>query len=269
MTNHDVRESNVSRNGLPPLEGKRGIVVGLANEQSIAWGCARAFYAVGAELAVTWQSDRALPYVEPLLEQLKPPIAMPLDVSRTDQMREVFDAIGEQWGGLDFLLHAVAYAPRADLHGRVVDSSPEGFALAMDTSCHSFIRMAKLAEPLMTSGGSLMAMTYIGADRVIDEYGVMGPVKAALEASVRYLAVELGPAGIRVNAVSPGALPTRAASGLPNFDHLLDDTARRAPLRRALDIDDVGALCTFLASDAARAMTGGVHYIDAGMHVLG
>ena len=222
----------------------------------------------GAELAVTWQSDRALPYVEPLLEQLKPAIAMPLDVSRTDQMRDVFDTIGEQWGRLDFLLHAVAYAPRADLHGRVVDSSPEGFALAMDTSCHSFIRMAKLAEPLMDSGGSLMAMTYIGAD-IIAEYGVMGPVKAALEATVRYLAVELGPAGIRVHAVSPGALPTRAASGLPNFDHLLDDTARRAPLRRPFDIDDVGALCTFLASDAARAMTGGIHYVDAGMHVLG
>ncbi|MDW9231170.1 enoyl-(Acyl carrier) reductase family protein [Burkholderia cepacia] len=222
-----------------PLEGRRGIVVGLANEQSIAWGCARAFRAAGAELAVTWQSDRALPYIEPLLDQLKPAIAMPLDVSR------------------------------ADLHGRVADSSPEGFALAMDTSCHSFIRMAKLAEPLMTSGGSLMAMTYIGADQVIAEYGVMGPVKAALEATVRYLAVELGPAGIRVHAVSPGALATRAASGLPNFDHLLDDTARRAPLRRPLDIDDVGALCTFLAGDAARAMTGGIHYIDAGMHVLG
>ncbi|WP_414143191.1 enoyl-ACP reductase FabI [Burkholderia cepacia] len=269
MTNNDVRESRMACDGTRPLEGRRGIVVGLANEQSIAWGCARAFHAAGAELAVTWQSDRALPYIEPLLDQLKPAIAMPLDVSRADQMREVFDTIGEQWGGLDFLLHAVAYAPRADLHGRVVDSSPEGFALAMDTSCHSFIRMAKLAEPLMTSGGSLMAMTYIGADQVIAEYGVMGPVKAALEATVRYLAVELGPAGIRVHAVSPGALATRAASGLPNFDHLLDDTARRAPLRRPLDIDDVGALCTFLASDAARAMTGGIHYIDAGMHVLG
>jgi enoyl-[acyl-carrier protein] reductase I len=269
MTNDDVREPRTPCDGVRPLEGKRGIVVGLANEQSIAWGCARAFHAAGAELAVTWQSDRALPYVEPLLQQLKPAIAMPADVSRTDQMRAVFDTIGEQWGRLDFLLHAVAYAPRADLHGRVVDSSAEGFAIAMDTSCHSFIRMAKLAEPLMTSGGSLMAMTYIGADQAIAEYGVMGPVKAALEATVRYLAVELGPAGIRVHAVSPGALPTRAASGLPNFDHLLDDTARRAPLRRPLDIDDVGALCTFLAGDAARAMTGGVHYIDAGMHVLG
>lgn len=159
MTNNDVRESRAPGNGMRPLEGKRGIVVGLANEQSIAWGCARAFHAAGAELAVTWQSERALPYVEPLLEQLKPAIAMPLDVSRADQMRDVFDTIGEQWGRLDFLLHAVAYAPKADLHGRVVDSSPEGFALAMDTSCHSFIRMAKLAEPWMDSGGSLMAMT--------------------------------------------------------------------------------------------------------------
>ena len=251
------------------LRHKRGLVVGIANEQSIAWGCARAFCRAGATLAVTWQSDKTLPHVEPLFAQLDAPIRMPLDVGRPDQMAAVFDAIAAQWGEIDFVLHSVAYAPKADLHGRVVDSSPEGFSLAMDTSCHSFIRMARLAEPLMTRGGSLMAMSYLGAEQVVANYGVMGPVKAALEASVRYLAAELGGAGIRVNAVSPGVLPTRAASGLPDFGRLLDDTARRAPLHHALDIDDVGAFCAFLAGDGARAITGGTHYIDAGMHVLG
>ncbi|MBR7988719.1 enoyl-ACP reductase FabI [Burkholderia cenocepacia] len=239
------------------LRHKRGLVVGIANEQSIAWGCARAFCRAGATL------------VEPLFAQLDAPIRMPLDVGRPDQMAAVFDAITVQWGALDFVLHSVAYAPKADLQGRVVDSSPEGFSLAMDTSCHSFIRMARLAEPLMTRGGSLMAMSYLGAEQVVANYGVMGPVKAALEASVRYLAAELGGAGIRVNAISPGVLPTRAASGLPDFGRLLDDTARRAPLHHALDIDDVGAFCAFLAGDGARAITGGTHYIDAGVHMLG
>ncbi|MGU7779003.1 enoyl-ACP reductase FabI [Burkholderia sp. PU8-34] len=251
------------------LQGRKGLVVGIANEQSIAWGCARAFRAAGAELAVTWQSDKTWPHVAPLFAQLAPAISMPLDVGQPEQMAAVFDAIATRWGALDFVLHSVAYAPKADLHGRVVDSSAEGFAVAMDTSCHSFIRMAKHAEPLMKHGGTLMAMSYLGAEQVIAQYGVMGPVKAALEASVRYLAVELGGSGIRVHAISPGALPTRAASGIPNFDELLDDAARRAPLRCAPGIDDVGALCAFLASDAARAITGGTHYVDAGMHVLG
>jgi enoyl-[acyl-carrier protein] reductase I len=251
------------------LQGRRGLVVGIANQHSIAWGCARAFRAAGAELAVTYQSASTLPFVEPLFEQLDPAIAMPLDVGQPAQMQAVFDAIRKRWGCLDFVLHSVAYAPKADLHGRVVDSSAEGFALAMDTSCHSFVRMAKLAEPLMTQGGSLMAMSYLGAGQAIEGYGLMGPVKAALESAVRYLAVELGPAGIRVNAVSPGAMPTRAASGLPHFDHLLDSAAARAPLHYPLGLDDVGAFCTFLASDAGRAVTGGTHYVDLGMHVLG
>ncbi|MFZ3117575.1 MAG: enoyl-ACP reductase FabI, partial [Variovorax sp.] len=200
------------------LQGKKGLVVGIANAQSIAWGCARAFRDAGAELAVTWFNDKARPHVEPLAQQLQAPIALPLDVEQPGQMEAVFAAIEQQWGRLDFVLHSIAFAPKSDLHGRVTDSSREGFGRAMDISCHSFARMARLAEPLMKDGGSLMTMSYVGAEEVIPDYGLMGPVKAALEASTRYMAAELGPKGIRVNAVSPGPLATRAASGIPNFD---------------------------------------------------
>ena len=251
------------------LQGKKGLVVGIANEHSIAWGCARAFRSAGAELAVTWLNDKARPYVEPLAHELHAPIQMPLDVEQNGQMEAVFDAIGDRWGRLDFLLHSIAFAPTADLHGRVTDSSREGFARAMDISCHSFARMARLAEPLMKGGGSLLAMSYLGAEEVISNYGLMGPVKAALESSVRYLASELGPQGIRVNAISPGPLATRAASGIQHFDQLLADAAQRAPLRRLVSIDDVGALSTFMASDASRSMTGSTLYVDAGFHILG
>jgi enoyl-[acyl-carrier protein] reductase I len=183
-------------------------------------------------------------------------------------MEAVFDAIRARWGRLDFVLHSIAFAPAADLHGRVVDSSREGFARAMDISCHSFVRMARLAEPLMTEGGTLLTMSYLGAAEVVPHYGVMGPVKAALEASVRYLATDLGPRGIRVNAVSPGPIRTRAASGIAGFDDLVADARDRAPLPREVHIDDVGSLCAFLVSDAASAITGDVHYIDAGLHIL-
>ena len=251
------------------LRGKKGLIVGIANEDSIAWGCARAFRAAGAELAVTWLNEKARPYVEPLAEQLQAPIQMPLDVEQDGQMEAVFDALGTRWGRLDFVLHSIAFAPAADLHGRVADSSREGFARAMDISCHSLARMARLAKPLMQGGGSLLTMSYLGAEEVIDNYGLMGPVKAALESTVRYLAAELGPQGIRVNAVSPGPLATRAASGIQHFDQLLADAAERAPLRRLVSIEDVGALCTFMASDASRSMTGSTLYVDAGFHILG
>lgn len=250
------------------LQGKKGLVVGIANEHSIAWGCARALRDAGAELAVTWLNDKARPYVEPLAQQLQAPIVMPLDVSSDIQMRALFNAIAAQWGQLDFLVHSIAFAPKQDLQGRVTDSSAYGFAQAMDISCHSFMRLAKLAEPLMKNGGSMMTMSYLGAEEVIRDYGMMGPVKAALESSVRYLAAELGPAGIRVNAISPGPLATRAASGIANFDQLLADAAARAPLHRLVDIDDVGALCAFLAGDGGRAITGGTLYVDAGYHIL-
>lgn len=255
--------------GLFSLEGKVGLVVGIANEHSIAWGCARAFREAGAELAVTWFNDKARPHVEPLAQRVQAGIAQSLDVEQPGQLEAVFEAIEQRWGRLDFLLHSIAFAPKTDLHGRVVDTSREGFSRAMDISCHSFARMARLAEPLMPQGGSLLTMSYVGAEEVIPDYGVMGPVKAALEASTRYLAAELGPRGVRVNAVSPGPLATRAASGIPNFDAMLDDAVRRAPMRRLVDIDDVGALCVFLASDGARSITGGTLYVDAGFHILG
>ncbi|WP_426077332.1 enoyl-ACP reductase FabI [Janthinobacterium sp. PSPC3-1] len=250
------------------LQGKRGLVVGIANDQSIAWGCARALSAAGAELALTWLNDKARPHVEPLAQQLDASITAPLDVSVPGQLEALFGQIERQWGGLDFLVHSIAFAPKQDLHGRVTDSSAAGFAQAMDVSCHSFMRMAKLAEPLMGQGGSLMAMTYLGAEEVIADYGLMGPVKAALEASVRYLAAELGPAGIRVNAISPGPLATRAASGIAHFDRLLADAETRSPMRRLASIDDVGALCAFLAGDGARSITGGTLYVDGGYNIL-
>ena len=251
------------------LQGKKGLVVGIANEHSIAWGCARAFRAAGADLAVTWLNDKARPHVQPLAERLEAGIQLPLDVEQPGQLEAVFDAITQQWGRLDFVLHSIAFAPAADLHGRVVDCSREGFARAMDVSCHSFMRMARLAEPLMQQGGSLLTMSYLGAGEVIDNYGLMGPVKAALESGVRYMATELGPQGIRVNAISPGPLATRAASGIAQFDRLMADAVQRAPLGRLVDIDDVGALCAFLASDAARSITGGTLYVDAGVHIMG
>lgn len=251
------------------LQGKRGLVVGIANENSIAWGCAKALREAGAELAITWFNDKARPHVEPLAQSLNAAIALPLDVEQPGQMEALFDAIAAQWGGLDFVLHSIAFAPKGDLHGRVVDSSRDGFARAMDISCHSFARMARLAEPLMSDGGSLMTMSYVGAEEVIPSYGLMGPVKAALEASVRYLAAELGPRGIRVNAVSPGPLATRAASGIPQFETLMAQAAQRAPLRRLVDLADVGALCAFLAGDGARSITGSTLYVDAGYHILG
>jgi len=251
-----------------PLVGRKGLVVGIANEHSIAYGCAEVLRAVGAELAVTWLNEKARPYVEPLARKLEATLTMPLDVEQPGQMEALFATIRERWGRLDFALHSIAYAPAADLHGRVADSSREGFARAMSISCHSFMEMARLAEPLMDKGGTLLTMSYLGADEVVPHYGIMGPVKAALEASVRYLATELGSRGIRVNAVSPGPIQTRAASGIPAFDKLMADAQQRAPLQRPVDIEDVGTLCAFLVSDAARAITGDTLYVDGGFHIL-
>lgn len=250
------------------LTGKRGLVVGIANEHSLAWGCAKQFRAAGAELAVTWLNDKARPFVEPLAKRLGATLMLPLDIEQDGQLDAVFAAIDKQWGGLDFLLHAIAFAPREDLQGRVVDCSRAGFARAMDISCHSLIRMTRRAEPLMRDGGSVLTLSYLGAEEVITNYGLMGPVKAALESTVRYLAAELGSKAIRVNAVSPGPVATRAASGIAHFDALLVDAAQRAPLGRMVDGDDVGALCAFLASHAARSITGDTLYVDAGLHIL-
>ncbi|MFS8112302.1 enoyl-ACP reductase FabI [Rhizobium jaguaris] len=250
------------------LEGKRGLVVGIANDQSIAWGCARAFRALGAELAVTYLNDKAKPYVEPLAEALEAPIFMPLDVSAPGQLEAVFDRIAEQWGELDFVLHSIAFSPKDTLQGRVVDVPHDGFLKTMDISCWSFIRMAHLAEALMKRGGTLFTMTYYGSQMVVKNYNVMGVAKAALESAVRYIAAELGPKGIRVHAISPGPLATRAASGIPEFDELLNKAQETAPTRSLVSIDDVGMATAFLAHDAARLITGDTIYIDGGYHII-
>jgi len=251
------------------LKGKTGLVVGIANDQSIAYGCAKAFVDNGAEVAITYLNAKAEPYVRPLAEKLKAPIIMPLDVEKAGELEAVYAAIEEKWGKLDFLVHSIAFAPIQDLHGRVVDCSAEGFARAMNISCHSFIRMAKLAEPLMKDGGSLLTMSYHGADEVIHNYGIMGPVKAALQSASRYLASELGPKGIRVHAISPGPLLTRAASGISEFDHLMEEAKLRAPLHRLVSIEDVGALAAYLVSDQSRSITGGTIYVDGGFNITG
>ena len=251
------------------LNGKRGLILGIANEHSIAWGCARILRACGAELAVTYLNDQAEPHVQPLAESLGCPLVLPCDVREPGQLEAVFDAVGTAWGGLDFVIHSIAYAPADDLQGRVVDCSAAGFALAMDVSCHSFIRCAKLAEPLMPHGGCLLTVTFHGGQKVVPNYNLMGPVKAALESSVRYLAAELGSRRIRVNAISPGPMGTRAASGLPHFDELLGDAWSRAPQHMLARLDDVGNVAAFLASDYARLITGNIEYVDAGFHVMG
>ena len=253
---------------LVSLEGKKGLVVGIANDKSIAWGCARLFRQAGANLAVTYLNAKAEPHVRPLAESLNSPIILPCDVTHEGEPEAVFASIRARWGRLDFLLHSIAFAPLEDLHGRVTDSTKEGFLKAMDVSCHSFIRMAKLAEPLMKDGGSLLTVSYYGSEKVVEHYNLMGPVKAALEASVRYMAVELGPKNIRVNAISPGPIATRAASGIAQFDDLLYTAKMKAPLRHLIDLDDVGYMAAFLASDAAKSITGGVHYIDCGYEVV-
>lgn len=250
------------------LEGKRGLVIGIANEHSIAAGCAQAFVREGAELAVTYLNDKARPYVEPVASDLNASLFMPLDVTSDTEMDALFAAIAAKWGQLDFLLHSVAYCPQDDLHGGVVDCSREGFGAAMDISVHSFIRLARRARPLMKKGGCLLTVSYYGAEKVVDHYNVMGPVKAALEASVKYMAAELGPEGIRVNALSPGPLMTRAASGIAHFDALIDEARARAPQHRLVTIEDVGNMAAGLASDAARNVTGNISYVDAGYHVM-
>jgi len=251
-----------------PLKNKRGLIVGIANENSIAYGCAQAFRAAGADVAITYLNAHAEPYVRPLAEQLESTIIMPCDVREPGQLEAVFAAIQAQWGQLDFVLHSIAFAPKEDLHARVVDCSQAGFSMAMDVSCHSFIRMARLAEPLMTSGGCLLTVTFYGSEKVVDDYNLMGPVKAALESSVRYLAAELGHKHIRVHALSPGPLKTRAASGIDRFDELMERARARTPEHRLVDIKDVGNLATFLVGDGAAAITGNVEYVDAGYHIF-
>jgi enoyl-[acyl-carrier protein] reductase I len=248
------------------LKGKRGLVIGVANADSIAYGCAVKMRAFGADIALTYLNDKAKQYVAPLAEKIDASLLLPLDVTKPGQMQAVFDRIRADWGRLDFVVHSIAFAPREDLHGRVVDCSQAGFLQAMQVSCHSFLEMARLAEPLMTQGGTLITMSYYGADKVVSNYNLMGPVKAALEASVRYAANELAPRNIRVFAVSPGPLRTRASSGIAQFDELIDMAVKRSPAHRLVDIAEVGRVVSFLAMPASSAMTGDVVYVDAGLH---
>jgi enoyl-[acyl-carrier protein] reductase I len=251
------------------LQGKRGLIVGIANEHSIAAGCALALHGAGAELAVTYANAKSKPFVDPVVAQINAPIYLPLDVQHDGQMEAVFEEISQRWGRLDFLIHSIAFCPKEDLHGPVSQCSKEGFAQAMDISVHSLIRMTRLAIPLMPEGGSILTMSYYGAEKVIDHYNIMGPVKSALEGTVRYLAAELGPKQIRVNAISPGPLQTRAGSGIDHFDVLLDAARQRSPEKALVSIADVGNMAVGLISDLSSKVTGNVAYVDGGYHIRG
>jgi enoyl-[acyl-carrier protein] reductase I len=253
----------------PIFQGKKALLVGIANEHSIAYGCAAAFRELGAELAMTYVNEKTRQRVEPLAKKLEAPIFMPLDVGTSGQLEAVFERIAKTWGRLDMMVHSISGVPKADLRGGLLNCSAEGFMKAMDVSCHSFVRMARLAVPLMKDGGAMFAMSYLGATRVIPNYNVMGPVKAALEACCRYLAYELGPRGIRVHALSPGPLKTRASSGLKDFDLLLNATMQRAPVGELVDIMDVGFTCAYLATPYARRVTGSTTFIDGGVNIMG
>lgn len=249
------------------LAGKKGLVLGLANDASIAWGCTRLARAQGADLVVSCLNDKARKWVEPLTA----PIGVDLvncNVEEAGQLEALVQHAVHKLGRLDFVIHSIAWAPLEDLHGDVVDSSREGFARAISVSCHSFAELAKLCAPHMTEGGSLISMSYLGSGEAVPNYGLMGPVKAALESLVRYMAMELGPRNIRVHAVSPGPILTRAASGIADFDALMATAQAKAPLQRLVTLDEIARLSTFLCSDAASGMTGQTIYVDGGVHAV-
>ena len=250
------------------LSGRKALVIGIANDSSIAYGCAKAFRELGADLAVTYLNEKAKRYVEPIAREVGAETFLPLDVAVPGELEAVFEEVSKTWGRLDMLVHSIAFAPKEDLQGGLLNCSAQGFAKAMDVSCHSFVRMAKLAAPLMKEGGTMFAMSYYGANKVVPTYSVMGPVKAALEACCRYLAYELGPQGIRVHAISPGPLKTRAASGLKDFDVLLTEAAQRAPIGELVDIMDVGFACAYLATPFARRLSGETLYVDGGVNIM-
>jgi len=248
------------------LRGRRGLIIGVANEHSIAFGCAAKLRGFGAEVALTYLNEKAKRFVEPLAQRIDASMLLPLDVSENGTIAALFEQLKKQWDSLDFVIHSIAFAPRGDLHGRILDCSREGFLQAMQISCHSFIEIAHHAESMLRPGGALITMSYYGADKVVQNYNMMGPVKAALESSVRYLANELGQAKIRVYAVSPGLLKTRASSGIDHFDELVRMAVERTPEHRLVDIAEVGRVVAFLVGAGASGMTGDVIYVDAGLH---
>ncbi len=251
------------------LAGKKGLIVGVANHRSIAWGIARRAWAEGADLAFTYLGDALEKRVRPLADSLGSEIIVPLDVCNPDDIAATFAAIEERWGKLDFLVHSIAWADGEDLKGRTVDTSREGFLRAMEISAYSLLALAKPAEKLMTDGGSILALTYHGSVKAVPNYNVMGIAKAALEASVRYLAVDLGSEGIRVNAISAGPIKTLAASGVSGMRGMLQTFAERSPLRKNTDTEEVGASAAYLLSDLSKGVTGEIHYVDAGFNILG
>ena len=250
------------------LKRKRGLVVGVANDHSIAFGCAAKLRAFGAEVALTYLNDKSKTYVEPLAKQIDADLLLPLDVTQPGQVQAVFEQIREKWGSIDFIIHSIAFAPKDDLHGRITDCSRDGFVQAMQISCHSLIEIAHHAEPMLNPGGAIITMSYYGADKVVEHYNMMGPVKAALESTVRYMAKDLGEKDVRVFAVSPGPLRTRASSGINHFDELIEMATTRSPGRRLVDIAEVGRVVAFLVSGSASGMTGDVIYVDAGLHIM-
>ena len=249
------------------LVGKKGLILGVANESSIAWGCTQLMHQLGAELVVSCLNDKARRFVEPLTQ----PIGVELVTCNVEEEGELEAAVQHaiaRMGQLDFVIHSIAWAPLADLHGNVIDSSSDGFSRAMAVSCHSFARLAKLCAPHMPNGGSMLSMTYLGADEAVPHYGLMGPVKAALESLTRYMAMELGEQGIRVHAVSPGPILTRASSGIASFDDLMANAVAKSPLKRLVTLTEIANLCAFLCTDASSGMTGQTIYVDAGCHAM-
>jgi len=251
------------------MAGKRGIVFGVANNRSIAWGITKAITDQGAEVALTYQGDALKKRVEPLAASVGAKLVLPCDVTDSPSMDAVFEALEKEWGGIDFLVHAVAFSDKDQLDGRYVDTSEDNFAKTMLISCYSFTALAKRAEPLMKDGGSLLTLTYYGAEKVMPHYNVMGVAKAALETSVQYLAADLGRNNIRVNAISAGPIKTLAASGISDFRYILKWNEYNSPLRRTVTIDDVGGGGLYLLSDLSGGVTGEVLHIDAGYHVVG
>ncbi len=251
------------------MQGKRGLIMGVANERSIAWGIAAACAAQGAELAFTFQGEALEKRVRPLAESIGSSLLLPCDVSDDTAMDEAFASIRREWGEIDFLVHAIGWADKTYLRGRYADTPREAFLQAMDISCFSFTAVCQRASSLMKSGGSMLTLTYLGAERVMPHYNVMGVAKAALEASVRYLAADLGPAGIRVNAISAGPIKTLAASGIGDFRYILKWNQLNAPLERNVSIEEVGGAGVYLLSDLASGVTGEVHHVDSGYHTVG
>ncbi len=254
---------------LPLMAGKKGLIMGIANERSLAWGIAKTVAAHGAELAVTYQGEVMEKRVRPLAEQLRASLIMPADVTDPASLDALFATVAEDWRRLDFLVHAIAFADKEELKGKYLDTSPDNFQRTMMISCYSFTELCRRAAPLMTAGGSLLTLTYLGAERVTPHYNVMGVAKAALEASVRYLAVDLGNAGVRVNAISAGPIKTLAASGIGDFRYILKWNEYNSPLKRNTTIEDVGGAALYLLSDLGAGTTGEILHVDSGYHVVG